>query len=167
METENTLKTVDTLDTADNAEAADVSDAAESQSKVTEAVTDVANDRESEIMGEISAIKASISGMHRGERVASELRELLSVIPNADLSVLDDEAFDAIARGEGLVYSYLLSERRRAKIAEANKANLLSSAGDIGGSVDTLYTIDEIRSMDRKTVRKNFDKIMKSLERVK
>lgn len=120
-----------------------------------------------ELMKELSSLRERVDTLHRAESVASELRALLSVIPNADISLLDEEAFLSIERGEGLICSYLLSERRRAAAEEKNKKNALSSIGEVRGGEDDLFSIDEIKSMDRKAVRRNFDKVMRSLEKQK
>ena len=120
-----------------------------------------------ELMKELSSLKERVDTLHRAESVAGELRALLSVIPNADISLLDEEAFLSIERGEGLICSYLLSERRRAAAEEKNKKNALSSIGEVRGGEDDLFSIDEIKNMDRKTVRRNFDKVMRSLEKQK
>lgn len=120
-----------------------------------------------EMRGEIEALKETVRGIHRGQSTASELRTLVSLIPNADLSLLDEEAFSAIERGESLVCSYLLSERRKNTADEQNRKNALSSAGEARGGGDGLYSLEEIKNMDRRAVRRNFDKVMKSLEKAK
>ena len=114
---------------------------------------------------EISAIKSRLDKIDSRSGFISELRSLISLIPDADIRTLDVEAYEAIEKGENLLYAYLLSEKRRYAANEANKNNAVASTGNADGSGDGLFTLEEIKSMDRKTVRRNFDKVMRSLER--
>jgi len=117
------------------------------------------------ISEEVSSFRERLDALGRGERLSASLRELISVVPDADLSILDAEAFEAIGRGENLVLAYLLSERRKREADDANRRNALSAPGSLTGGGDVLYTIDEIKRMDRRTVKKNLDKVLRSLER--
>ena len=122
-------------------------------------------ERLSGISNELSLLKEAVNRINAGERISSSIRELISLIPDADISLLDGEALDAIGRGENLTYAYLLSERRRMQAEITNKRNSLSSSGEAHGGKDQLYSIEEIKRMDRRTVKKNLDKVLRSLEK--
>ena len=61
----------------------------------------------------------------------------------------------------------LLKKEKPPQNKQKNKKNTLSSIGEVRGGEDDLFSIDEIKNMDRKTVRRNFDKVMRSLEKQK
>lgn len=122
----------------------------------------------------ISAIKAELGDIKdrllkdsARENLVSELRSLGELIPGADIKRLDDEAWEAIRNGGSIIYSYLMSERRAKLADEQNLRNALASTGEVFHTQSPVYTVDEIRSMDRGIVRKNLDKILRSLERGK
>ena len=114
---------------------------------------------------EISSLHERLDRIDSRAGFISEVRALLNLVPDADLRTLDDEAYEAIEKGENLLYAYLLCEKRRFAADEANRKNAVSSTGKADGGDDGLFTLEEIKTMDRKTVRRNFDKVMRSLER--
>ena len=114
---------------------------------------------------EISVLRERLDKIDSRAGFLFEVRSLLSLVPDADLRTLDDEAYEAIEKGENLLYAYLLCEKRRLAASEANRKNAIASTGNADGGDDGLFTIEEIKNMDRKTVRRNFDKVMRSLER--
>ncbi len=94
-----------------------------------------------------------------------ELRSLTELIPDADIRSLDDIAWESVLSGEQLLVAYLASERRKREAEAKNAENEKSSVGEIKGSGGELFSIDEIKQMPRSYVRKNLDKILKSLEK--
>lgn len=118
-----------------------------------------------EMQAELTEVQGRVEALGVGARIGNELRMLTSLIPDADLRIIDDEGYSALERGEGLVMAYIMSERRQRLLREAEERNALTAIGDLGDINDGLYTIEEIKKMDRKAVRKNFDKIMRSLEK--
>lgn len=121
-----------------------------------------------ELKEEISHVRSQLERIDSRAGLLGELRSLVALVPNADIRSLDDEAIKAVEGGENLLYAYLLCEKRRSLIEQQLIKNAASSAGGVGYSAeDELFSIEEIKSMDRKTVRRNFDKIMRSLEQIK
>lgn len=96
-----------------------------------------------------------------------ELKLLSELIPGADIRRLDGDGWNALLGGESLILAYLGSERRLREAEEANKRNEEASVGSVGNTSSSLYTVEEIRRMDRGAVRKNLDKILRSLEKSK
>ncbi len=94
-----------------------------------------------------------------------ELRMLGELIPEADIRELDNTAWEALLGGESLLIAYLGSAKRQREAEEKNKENAASTPGDVKSSANTLYSIDEIKQMPRPFVKKNLDKILKSLEK--
>ena len=108
--------------------------------------------------------------VRQSDRVASligELRELPRLFSGADAQSIDEEGWQSIMDGGSVIGAYVRSEHRRRLAEEANKAGAAASAGEAKGGIGAVYSVDEIRQMDRSTVRKNLDKVLSSLEAVK
>lgn len=133
---------------------------------ITGEVTAEVKPKWAEVMqAELTEVKSRVDGLGVGVKIGNELRMLTSLIPDADLRIIDEEGYSALERGDGLVMAYIMSERRQRMAREAEERRKVASIGDIGDVTDGLYTIEEIKKMDRKAVRKNFDRIMRSLEK--
>ncbi len=96
--------------------------------------------------------------------IVREIKTLRELIPDADIRRLDDEGWQQLTEGESLLVCYLASERRKADAEIVNRRNEAASLGAVSGGFKAGYTIDEIRRMDRGTVRQNLDKVLRSLE---
>ena len=114
----------------------------------------------------IDELSCKIEKRERVESLIGELRELPRLFPGADALSIDDEGWQSIAEGGSVLAAFVRSEHRKKLAAEANKAGAAASAGAISGGIGAVYSVDEIRQMDRSTVRKNLDKVLSSLEAV-
>lgn len=96
-------------------------------------------------------------------RMGSEIESLLYTLPDADLRKITPEGWEKVRAGESLLCTYLLCEREERATKAANDRTVKNSTGALPTGKDESYTMDEIRRMDRSSVRKNLDKVMRSL----
>ncbi len=101
----------------------------------------------------------------RKELASEEFRELF---PDTRFEDLPDEVFESVQNGMPLSAAFALSERRRAqreaRAAQVNKQNRTRSSGALGNAQTDLYSPDEVRARSRNEVRKNYDKILRSMQ---
>ena len=124
------------------------------------------SDRLREIGESVDELWRLVEQRERVSHLIGELRELPRLIPDADALSIDDEGWQSIAEGGSGLAAFVRSEHRKKLAAEANKAGAAASAGAVSGGIGAVYSVDEIRQMDRSTVRKNLDKVLSSLEAV-
>ena len=106
------------------------------------------------------------------ERTAREIsagwREFTELYPDADISSLPDSFNADIERGIPPAAAYALELRRRevrrTKIEAADKRAREMSAGKISTTDDSLFSPDEVRAMPPSEVRKNMEKIRRSMK---
>lgn len=112
------------------------------------------------------------SKLEKAERVAREItegwREFTELYPDADISTLPDSFNAALERGIPPAAAYALEMRRREverlKIAQADRKARELSSGRIQTAEDSLYSPAEVRAMKPDEVRKNIDKIRRSMK---
>ena len=124
------------------------------------------SDRLREIGESVDELWRLVEQRERVSHLIGELRELPRRFPGADALSIDDEGWQSIAEGGSVLAAFVRSEHRKKLAAEANKAGAAASAGAVSGGIGAVYSVDEIRQMDRSTVRKNLDKVLSSLEAV-
>lgn len=106
------------------------------------------------------------------ERTAREIsagwREFTELYPDADISSLPDSFNADIERGIPPAAAYALELRRRevrrARIEAADRRAREMSSGRISTTDDSLYSPDEVRAMPPSEVRKNMEKIRRSMK---
>ena len=96
-------------------------------------------------------------------RMGSEIETLLYTLPDADLRKITPEGWERVRAGESLLCTYLLCERAEKSAAAANARGERNSTGALPTGKEESYSMDEIRRMDRTSVRKNLDKVLRSL----
>lgn len=123
-----------------------------------------------------NALQAELEDLRRrletAERTAREIsaswREFSELYPDADLASLPDTFNAAIERGIPPAAAYALEMRRRevrrSKIEEADRLARQMSSGRVNSAEDSLYSPDEVRAMPPAEVRKNIDKIRRSMK---
>lgn len=110
--------------------------------------------------------------LEKAERVAREItegwREFTELYPDADISTLPDSFNAALERGIPPAAAYALELRRREveqlKIARADRKARDQSFGRIESAEDSLYSPAEVRAMKPAEVRKNIEKIRRSMK---
>ena len=95
-------------------------------------------------------------------------RKLMSRATVAELAELSDRAYADIERGIPPAAAYALEMRRREvrrlKIEESDRRAREMSSGRVSGTDDGLYSPDEVRAMPPAEVRKNMEKIRRSMK---
>ncbi len=149
--------------------------------EIIEEITDLPDEiHETEVENEVSEaapdLQAELENLRRrletAERTAREIsagwREFTELYPDADLNSLPDSFNADIERGIPPAAAYALEMRRRevrrVKIEEADRRAREMSSGRINRAEDSLYSPDEVRAMPPAEVRKNMEKIRRSMK---
>ena len=102
-------------------------------------------------------------------RMASELREFQTLFPDVPLSELPDEVTDGMCAGIPPAAGYALflrRQRERERQAKSvNDANRLRSSGSLTTADADYFSPAEVRAMSPSDVRKNYQKIMQSMQK--
>lgn len=137
---------------------------------ITEEVLAEATDTvEPDLHTELDDLRAKLE---KAERAAKEItegwREFTELYPDADISTLPDSFNAALERGIPPAAAYALELRRREveqiKIARADRKAREQSFGRIESAEDSLYSPAEVRAMKPAEVRKNIEKIRRSMK---
>ena len=149
--------------------------------EIIEEITDLPDEiHEAEVESEVSEaapdLQAELENLRRrletAERTAREIsagwREFTELYPDADISSLPDSFNADIERGSPPAAAYALEMRRREvrrlKIEESDRRAREMSSGRVSGTDDGLYSPDEVRAMPPAEVRKNMEKIRRSMK---
>ena len=131
---------------------------------------------DNELIEETVDLNAELDALRRrlevAERTAREIsagwREFTELYPDADISSLPDSFNADIERGIPPAAAYALEMRRRevrrTKIEAADRRAREMSSGRINSTDDSLYSPDEVRAMPPSEVRKNMEKIRRSMK---
>ena len=100
-------------------------------------------------------------------RIDRECEEFRSLYPDVPLSALPDSVWKDTESGIPLAAAYALADRRRIRTeelaAEANLRNKGRSSGSLEGTAPEYFSADEVRAMSQKEVRRNYQKILRSM----
>lgn len=149
--------------------------------EIIDEITDLPDEiHEAEVESEVSEaapdLQAELENLRRrletAERTAREIsagwREFTELYPDADISSLPDSFNADIERGIPPAAAYALEMRRREvrrlKIEESDRRAREMSSGRVIGTDDGLYSPDEVRAMPPAEVRKNMEKIRRSMK---
>ena len=136
----------------------------------TDAVEEAAApDERKTLLSELEAMRLRLETAERTAReISAGWREFTELYPEADISSLPDSFNAAIERGIPPAAAYALELRRKevrlARIKAADKKARELSAGKLDPTDDTLYSPDEVRAMSPAEVRKNIEKIRRSMK---
>lgn len=123
--------------------------------------------RIAEITLQMEELGGKVAKRDRVASIVDELRELPRLFSGADALSIDEAGWESVLEGGSVIGAYVRSEHRRRLAAEANREGLAASSGEVSGGTGAIYSVDEIRSMDRSAVRQNLDKVLSSLEAMK
>lgn len=138
----------------------------------TDPIPDPAEDQASrlgQLRGELTRLQAALATKQAQlSRIEKEYEDFCSLFPDVSLSELTDATWRDVENGNSLAAAFALAERRRVvaeeKAALSNKANRERSAGAMSNTQNEYYSPDEVRAMSTDEVRKNFQKIMRSMK---
>jgi hypothetical protein len=124
---------------------------------------------EPDLRAEIEDLRARLESAERAAReITAGWREFTELYPDADISSLPDSFNAALERGIPPAAAYALELRRREvsnrRIAEADRKAREFSSGRINEAEDSLYSPAEVRAMKPAEVRKNIEKIRRSMK---
>lgn len=122
-----------------------------------------------DLRSELESLRQRLENAERTAReISAGWREFSELYPNADLNSLPDSFNSDIERGIPPAAAYALEMRRREirrlKIEESDRRGREMSSGRVSGTDDGLYSPDEVRAMPPAEVRKNMEKIRRSMK---
>jgi len=134
-----------------------------------EILAETADTVEPDLHTELDDLRAKLEKAERAAREITEgWREFTELYPDADISTLPDSFNAALERGIPPAAAYALELRRREveqiKIARADRKAREQSFGRIESAEDSLYSPAEVRAMKPAEVRKNIEKIRRSMK---
>ena len=134
-----------------------------------EVLAEEADTVEPDLHTELDDLRAKLEKAERAAREITEgWREFTELYPDADISTLPDSFNAALERGIPPAAAYALELRRREveqlKIARADRKARELSSGRIETAEDSLYSPAEVRAMKPDEVRKNIEKIRRSMK---
>ena len=127
-------------------------------------------DENSSLKAELEALKASIEN---ARKMDAQTKELSDLFPSVSEDDIPSDVYEYVkTHGGTLAGAYAVYHRREQlkKDRADQKAleNILKTPGAAKGAangvIERLFTADEIRSMNREQVRRNYKQIMKSLK---
>ncbi len=126
-------------------------------------------DERSTLLSELESLRSRLETAERTAReISAGWREFTELYPEADISSLPDSFNASIERGIPPAAAYALELRRKevrlARIKAADQRARELSAGKLDPADDTLYSPDEVRAMPPAEVRKNIEKIRRSMK---
>ena len=103
------------------------------------------------------------------ERLSGECAEFSELYPSIPVTALPDSVWQSFKSGVPLAAAYALYEKKQAKrnaaAAAHNKTTKSAGFGCLGNNTENdFFTPDEVRAMTRADVRKNYQKILRSME---
>lgn len=130
---------------------------------------DIAENADADLLTELDTLRRRLEVAERTAReISAGWREFSELYPEADIASLPDSFNSAIERGIPPAAAYALELRRREvtkmRIEAADKRARELSAGKLEPTEDSLYSPDEVRAMSPSEVRKNIEKIRRSMK---
>lgn len=139
--------------------------------EVVEGADEVSDDTSNptDLQSELESLRQRLETAERTAReISAGWREFTELYPDADLNSLPDTFNSDIERGIPPAAAYALEMRRREirrlKIEESDRRAREMSSGRVSGTDDGLYSPDEVRAMPPAEVRKNIEKIRRSMK---
>lgn len=147
---------------------ATVDEVIEEATEPTEEIAEPAEEQ-SDLRAELEYLRQRLEVAERTAReISAGWREFTELYPDADISSLPDSFNADIERGIPPAAAYALELRRRevrrTKIEAADRRAREMSSGRINGTDDGLYSPDEVRAMPPDEVRRNMEKIRRSMK---
>ena len=133
----------------------------------------VAQEQLGMLQRELTQLREELSAMQHSRenfrRMTDELREFHTLYPEVSLSQIPDEVYEGMYSGipPAAGYAlYLKREHEKQKEADRiNKANCQRSSGSLFTADADYFSPAEVRAMSQSEVRKNYQKIMLSMQK--
>ena len=120
---------------------------------------------------ELDALRSELEEKNKVfERMSREIGEFSELFPEKSVNNVPDNVWESVKAGIPLAAAYALYERKNTVRADAasriNERNGEKTTGAIGRtSTENFYTPDEVKSMSRAEVRRNYSKIIESMKK--
>ena len=104
------------------------------------------------------------------EKIRTDLEVLHELFPELKVEDIPDEVWEKVALGESLSGAFAINFIRKMneekKVLEVNEKNSKSALPPINGAPeDDFFSPECVKNMSEKEVRKNYSKILKSMEK--
>jgi len=142
----------------------------DSDSDLTADSETTAQERIEQLRSELMHLRAELAQKDTyWNRMAEECEEFRSLYPDTAFSTLPDSVWQDVRRGIPIAAAYALAEKKRAyteMLAEKSNAdNQKRSSGSVESPENEYFSPGEVRSMSPAEVRKNYQKIMQSMQK--
>ena len=123
-----------------------------------------------ELRCELNRLKAALAMREqRHARIDREYAEFQALYPDVPLNSLPDALWEEVEHGVPLAAAFALAERKRMRseaLAQSeNRKNQERSSGALNASPDGELSPAEVRAMSPSDVKKNFSRIMRSIQK--
>ncbi len=123
-----------------------------------------------ELRRDLNALREELrTREERQARLSEEFAEFCALYPDVDLHTISDAVWSRVKTGVPLSCAYAAEERRLALLAEAAKQSNAANRARAGESMRPApreyFSRDEVLSMSRQEVHKNFNHILRSMEK--
>lgn len=105
------------------------------------------------------------------ERIVADIETLRALFPELTPEQIPEEVWKKVSEGESLAASYALfylkEQKEKERIETHNRENEEKALGKIRQDKDSeeYYSPETVRKMSQKEVRKNYDAILRSMDR--
>ncbi len=122
-----------------------------------------------QLRGELKRLQNELSAQKDFyQRVEKDYEEFRTLYPNTPISELPDRVWDDVRCGIPIAAAYALAEQRNRRLSEhadsVNHRNSCLSSGALIGTEPEFFSPSEVRAMSREEVRKNYTKILSSMQ---
>ena len=148
----------------------DIAQASEENEEASENISDV-DDEMLILRAELDSLKKELEEKKSAfERISRDIGEFSELFPTHSINSIPDSVWESVKSGIPLAAAYALYEKKTSArldvAARVNSKNNELSTGAVGrSSTENFYTPDEVRSMSRSEVRKNYSKIIESMKK--
>ncbi|MBQ2253444.1 MAG: hypothetical protein II328_05605 [Clostridia bacterium] len=115
--------------------------------------------------------EATPEAVSEEERIIADIETLRALFPDLTPEQIPEEVWQKVSEGESLAASYALfylkEQKEKERIETHNRENEEKALGKIRQDKDSeeYYSPETVRKMSPKEVRKNYDAILKSMDR--
>ena len=137
---------------------------------VSQELIEELNSKKLQLENEISQLEGELERKREEtDRKAREYSEFKELFPHVELSELSPEVLAMVGGGVPLCAAYALYEKRLSvkneAVAAHNNATRQGGFGSVGqGTEEEFYTPDEVRAMTQSEVKRNYQKILRSMK---
>ena len=127
------------------------------------------SDAMEQLRAELTHLRSELAKKDRyWQRIGGEYEEFHTLYPDVSIASLPDGVWEAVERGVPIAAAYALAEKKRLYTEEAaakqNADNKARTSGALESPETDFYSPAEVRAMKPAEVRKNIEKIRRSMK---